>query len=64
MWKSEEIGGKNRRLGFSGKYLNEARLTELLASSEKPIPEDNQVVDFDKYIASLSDLIRVQEQTH
>ena len=62
VWKSEEIGGKNRRLGFSGKYLNEARLTELLDSSEKPIPEEDQVVDFDQYIASFSDLIRIQGQ--
>ena len=62
VWKSEEIGGKNRRLGFSGKYLNEARLTELLDSSEKPIPEEDQVVDFDQYIASFSDPIRIQGQ--
>ena len=61
VWKSEEIGGKNRRLGFSGKYLNEARLTELLDSSEKPIPEEDQVVDFDQYITSFSDLIKIQE---
>ena len=62
MWKSEEIGGKNRRLGFSGKYLNEARLTELLDSSKNPIPEEEQVVDFDQYITSFSDLIKIQEQ--
>lgn len=48
-------------MGFSGKYLNEARLTELLDSSEKPIPEEDQVVDFDQYITSFSDLIKIQE---
>lgn len=49
-------------MGFSGKYLNEARLTELLDSSKNPIPEEEQVVDFDQYIASFLDLIKIQGQ--
>lgn len=61
MWKSEGMGGMNRRLGFRNKYLDEARLDEALHQAEELRTEEEAAVDFDQYIDSFSDLIRIEK---
>ena len=61
-WKHKEIRGKKNNLGYMNKYLDEARLDEALHQAKESRVEEKAAVDFDQYIASFSDLIKIQEQ--
>ena len=61
-WKHKEIRGKKNNLGYMNKYLDEARLDEALHQAKESGVEEKAAVDFDQYIASFSDLIKIQGQ--
>lgn len=62
VWKPETIRENNNRLGYKGKHLNEEKLGEVLRQAAESRDEEKTSVDFDQYIASFSDLIKIQEQ--
>ena len=62
VWKPETIRKNNNRLGYKGKHLNEEKLGEVLRQASESRDEEKTAVDFDQYIASFSDLIKIQEQ--
>ena len=62
VWKPETIRENNNRLGYKGKHLNEEKLGEVLRQAAESRDEEKTAVDFDQYIASFSDLIKIQEQ--
>ena len=60
VWESKEIRKDKNRKGYEGKYLDETRLDEALHQAEELRAEEETSVDFDQYIDSFSNLIRIE----